>query len=182
MDILFGKAWVKCILIINFISESKQIDNSVIILTAVCYESCDKFTTDLVDNCWICVHMCEYSTLQRSGMSLMSQHCTKEGQFVWHKRNPGNTVNVQIAHAMKMHEEPIWLRKFIKIGKSVCKQNRSTEIYSKLKSPETRQVQERLVSTWEHLQVPKLDRTRRLEEKESFGGMPHLLQMFYGNI
>ena len=32
------------------------------------------------------------------------------------------------------------------------KQNRSTEGWSKLKSPETRQVPERLVSTLEHLQ------------------------------
>ena len=44
-----------------------------------------------------------------------------------------------------------------------CK-NRSTEGCSKLKSPETRQVQEILVSTLEHLQVPKWDRTRCSEE------------------
>ena len=37
------------------------------------------------------------------------------------------------------------------------KQKRSTEGYSKFKSPETRQVQERLVSTLEHMQVPKWD-------------------------
>ena len=43
-------------------------------------------------------------------------------------------------------------------------QKRSTEGYSKFKSPETRQVQERLVSTLEHLQVPKWDRTRCPEE------------------
>ena len=42
--------------------------------------------------------------------------------------------------------------------------NRSTEGCSKLKSPETRQVQEILVSTSEHLQVPKWDRTRCPEE------------------
>ena len=42
--------------------------------------------------------------------------------------------------------------------------NRSTEGLSKLKSPETRQVQERLVSTLEHLQAPKWDRTRCPEE------------------
>ena len=41
---------------------------------------------------------------------------------------------------------------------SVHKQNRSTEGRSKLKSPETRQVQEILVSTLEHMQVPKWDR------------------------
>ena len=40
------------------------------------------------------------------------------------------------------------------------KQNRSTEGCSKLKCPDKRQVQERLVSTLEHMQVPKLDRTR----------------------
>ena len=39
-------------------------------------------------------------------------------------------------------------------------QKRSTEGCSKFKSPETRQVQERLVSTLEHMQVPKWDRTR----------------------
>ena len=42
--------------------------------------------------------------------------------------------------------------------------NRSTEGCSKLKSPETRQVQEILVSTLEHLQAPKWDRTRCPEE------------------
>ena len=42
--------------------------------------------------------------------------------------------------------------------------NRSTEGCSKLKSPETRQVQEIFVSTLEHLQVPKWDRTRCPEE------------------
>ena len=35
---------------------------------------------------------------------------------------------------------------------------------SKFKGPETRQVQERLVSTLEHMQVPKWDRTRCPEE------------------
>ena len=39
------------------------------------------------------------------------------------------------------------------------RQNRSTEGCSKLKSPETRQVRERLVSILEHLQVPNWDRT-----------------------
>ena len=60
--------------------------------------------------------------------------------------------------------------------------NRSTEGCSKLKSPETKQVQERLVSTLEHLQVPKWDRTRCSEEYASSVGMPHPLQMFYGNL
>ena len=44
------------------------------------------------------------------------------------------------------------------------RQKRSTEGCSKLKGPETRQVQERLVSTLEHMQVPKWDRTRCPEE------------------
>ena len=48
-------------------------------------------------------------------------------------------------------------------------------------SPETRQVQERLVSTLEHLQVPKCDGTRCPEELASSVDMPHSLQMFYGN-
>ena len=47
---------------------------------------------------------------------------------------------------------------------AVIKQNSSTEGCSKLKSPETRQVQEGLVSTLEHMQVPKWDRTRCPEE------------------
>ena len=45
----------------------------------------------------------------------------------------------------------------------LSKQNRSTE-GSKLKSPKTRQVMERLVSTLEHMQVPKGDRTRCPED------------------
>ena len=44
------------------------------------------------------------------------------------------------------------------------RQKRSTEGCSKFKSPETRQVQEKLVSTLEHMQVPKWDRTRCPEE------------------
>ena len=54
-------------------------------------------------------------------------------------------------------------------------QNRSTEGCSKLKSPETRQVQERLVSTLEHMQVPKWDRTSLCWHATS-------LQMFHGNL
>ena len=37
------------------------------------------------------------------------------------------------------------------------KENRSTEGCSNLKSPETRQVQEILISTLKHMQVPKWD-------------------------
>ena len=66
--------------------------------------------------------------------------------------------------------------------KSVKRQKRSTEGCSKFKSPETRQVQERLVSTLEHMQVPKWDRTRCPEESASPVGMPHPLNMFYGNL
>ena len=44
------------------------------------------------------------------------------------------------------------IKKNVNIFQVNCyKQNRSTEGYSKLKSPETRQVQERLVSTLEHM-------------------------------
>ena len=46
----------------------------------------------------------------------------------------------------------------------VAKQKKCTEVCSKLKSPETRQVQEILVSALEHLQFPKWDRTRCSEE------------------
>ena len=42
----------------------------------------------------------------------------------------------------------------------ISKQNKCTEGCSKLKSLETRQVQERLVSTLEHMQVPKWDKGR----------------------
>ena len=45
-----------------------------------------------------------------------------------------------------------------------AKQKRRTEGCSKLKSPETRQVQERLVSTLEHMHVLKRDRTGCSEE------------------
>ena len=44
------------------------------------------------------------------------------------------------------------------------KKNGSTEGCSKIKRPEARQVQERLVSTLEHRQVPEWDRTRCPEE------------------
>ena len=46
----------------------------------------------------------------------------------------------------------------------MMKHKRSTERCSKFKSPETRQVQERLVSALEHMQVPRWDRTRCPEE------------------
>ena len=67
-------------------------------------------------------------------------------------------------------------------GHLLISKNRSTEGCPKPKSPETRQVQEILVSTLEHLQVPKQDRTRRPEEQASPAGMPHPLQMFHGNL
>ena len=62
------------------------------------------------------------------------------------------------------------------------KQKRSTKGCSKFKSPETRQVQERLVSTLEHMQVPKWDRTRCPEEQASSVDMPHPLHMLHGNL
>ena len=49
-------------------------------------------------------------------------------------------------------------------------------------SPETRQVQERLVSTLEHLQVQKWDRTKCPDEQASSVGMPNPLKMFYRNF
>ena len=52
----------------------------------------------------------------------------------------------------------------LQIAKLHKAKTRSTEGCSKLKSPETRQLQERLVSTLEHLQVPKWERTRCPEE------------------
>ena len=60
----------------------------------------------------------------------------------------------------------LWLWHFLySVGQHpVSSINRSTEECSKLKSPETRQVQEILVSTLEHLQAPKWDRTRCPEE------------------
>ena len=64
----------------------------------------------------------------------------------------------------------------------VTKQKRSTEGCSKFKGPETRQVQKILVSTLEHMQVPKWDRTRCPEESASPAGMPHPLHIFCGNL
>ena len=66
---------------------------------------------------------------------------------------------------LRLKVETIW-RALSKPPQSAAyfKQKRSTEGYSKFKSPETRQVQERLVSTLEHMQVPKWDRTRCPEE------------------
>ena len=45
-------------------------------------------------------------------------------------------------------------------------------------SPETRPVQESLVSTLEHMQVPKWDRIRCPEEQESSVDMSHPLQIY----
>ena len=50
------------------------------------------------------------------------------------------------------------------------------------KSPETWQVQEKMVSTLEQMQVPNKDRTRCPHEKASSVGMPHPLQMFYAYL
>ena len=58
-------------------------------------------------------------------------------------------------------ENTMWEKDRLELCYSKClKQKRSTEGCSKFKSPETRQVKERLVSTLEHMQVPKWDRTR----------------------
>ena len=56
-------------------------------------------------------------------------------------------------------EELIFAKEFL-IKAHYEAKHRSTEECSKLKSPETRKVQERLVSILEHLQVPKWDTTR----------------------
>ena len=47
------------------------------------------------------------------------------------------------------------------------KENKSTEGCSKLKSPETTQVQERLVSTLEHMQ--EQDKSSDIEQQPPFG-------------
>ena len=59
------------------------------------------------------------------------------------------------------------------------KQKRSTEGCSKLKSPETRQVQERLVSTLEHIQVPKWDRITGLLKSLCNFGQPNCPTLTY---
>ena len=64
-----------------------------------------------------------------------------------------------------MPMEGLWLLHFKPLEKKILdKQKRSTEGCSKFKSPEPRQIQERLVSILEHMQVPKWDRTRCPEE------------------
>ena len=80
------------------------------------------------------------------------------------------------------HPIPVCLEAAKRTVLKVKRKNRSTEGCSKLKSQETRQAQEILVSTSEHLQAPKWDRTRRPEEQAPSAGMPHPLQMFYGNL
>ena len=65
------------------------------------------------------------------------------------------TLKTHYIHVYKMFGWKFWL---------VYMQKRSTEGSSKPKSLERRQVQERLVSTLEHMQVPKWDRTRCPEE------------------
>ena len=68
-------------------------------------------------------------------------------------------------HKLTYKQSVLWLVDglFTKISKVGSKQKRSTEGCSKFKSPETRQVQERLVSTLEHM-LPKWERTRCPEE------------------
>ena len=55
-----------------------------------------------------------------------------------------------------------------------------TEVPSHVQN--SKQAQERLVSTLEHMQVPILDTTRCPEEWESSVCMPHPLHMFHGNL
>ena len=51
-------------------------------------------------------------------------------------------------------------------SREITKKKRSTEGCSKFKSPETRQVQESLVSTLEHMQVPKWDSLKQFKLKD----------------
>ena len=79
------------------ISEIKLIDSSNIILIALCYDSYNKFATDLCRR-FGTVFACEstVNTLQRDRrgcLSLMSQHCTRVGQFVWRKRSSGIAIS-----------------------------------------------------------------------------------------
>ena len=57
-------------------------------------------------------------------------------------------------------------------------QNRRIEGCSKLKSPETRQVQERLFSTLEHMQVPKWDREKEGDLTQSYDKTPYTNRKF----
>ena len=67
---------------------------------------------------------------------------------------------------IKMNALPRLVKK-LRPRKKECKIQKTYALYGgifKLKSPETRQVQERWVSALEHLQVPKIDRTRCPDE------------------
>ena len=79
-----------------------------------------------------------------------------KGKLLLHHIDTLTKINVKIDQLIELPTF-YWLKK-------LHKQKRSTEGCSKFKSPETRQVQERLVSTLEHMQVPKWDRTRCPEE------------------
>ena len=85
--------------------------------------------------------------------------------YVWYKRSilmkPAWYYSSANTHRGLI--DILWNSKLFRNAYSI-KQKRSTEGCSKFKSPETRQVQESLVSTFEHMQVPKWDRTRCPEE------------------
>ena len=71
-------------------------------------------------------------------------------------------INLIVKYLLRKYGEPLHI--FFEKWTRVISKNRSIEGCSKLKSPETRQVQEILVSTLEYLQAPKWDRTRCPEE------------------
>ena len=73
-------------------------------------------------------------------------------------------INLRFPSAEILLAKNVMTDKAFVLCEITSKQKRSTEGCSKFKSPETRQVQERLVSTLEHMQVPKWDRTRCPEE------------------
>ena len=64
------------------------------------------------------------------------------------------------------------VKKIICLQTIHSKQKRSTEGCSKFKNPETRHVQERLVSTLEHMQVPKWDRSVRRSKRPCWHAIP----------
>ena len=90
-------------------------------------------------------------------------YCEAKKMLLW-----GNTILLWGQIILLWGTQSYWGQIILLWGNTILlwgnKQKRSTEGCSKFKSPETRQVQERLVSTLEHMQVPKWDRTRCPEE------------------
>ena len=71
-----GKRELNEVLAIDFISESKLMDESIIILSALYYEAFYTFATDLANDFRTVFTFCTHA------LSLMFQHCTKVGQLV----------------------------------------------------------------------------------------------------